>query len=211
MTQHHCLDTVLFWNLVEHNFSKIAHPSFAIFITVAVSHTSREWPVWLLASVVQEKSLIHEPLSLFFDRPQKKSKQDATVTQKLKTFLLCHRFSKRSRGRELVFRRRQQWCSVTGPADQSRLSPECSPSVLPLRRGHPERRSVSHTGRQSLKVHVNWTNFKLACWWMIIFAPLTSSIFLSLLSLLLHLLHHLLYRWMGHLPPHPRNWQMEWR
>lgn len=58
----------------------------------------------------------------------------------------CHRFSKGKRRRELIFGRRQQWCSVTWPANQSGLSPERCPSGLPLRRAHPERRPLPHTG-----------------------------------------------------------------
>jgi len=61
---------------------------------------------------------------------------------------LSHRFSE---GRELVFRRRQQRRAVAGPADQSRLSPECHRSAVPLRR---ER--VLRTGNLSFELWNNW-------------------------------------------------------
>lgn len=64
----------------------------------------------------------------------------------MKIFLLCHRFSKGSRGRELVSRRRQQWCSVTRPANQPWLSSECRPSTVPFRCAHPEWGHVPPTG-----------------------------------------------------------------
>lgn len=61
-------------------------------------------------------------------------------------YLVCYRFSKGSRRRDLLSGRRQQWRAVTRPAGQSRLSCEYCPAAIALQSARPEWRRVPHTG-----------------------------------------------------------------
>lgn len=152
VAQYHCLDIALLWNKVAHlplyNFSKPSHLCLAILETVMIAcncETRRE-EAGTRTVLSSKSSHAHEPFSPCNWLQKFVTESYGNVSYHLKIFALCRRFSKGSRGRELVLRRRQQRRSVTGPADESRLSSERRPSAVPLWHAHPERGHVTLTG-----------------------------------------------------------------